>query len=172
MLLGRRGLARVGSKSQMVPTPQDPMMMMVGGWWHFERRPSRTLSLWQQVVKTRINHLATQAYTHSQASTWWSPVRPRRNYMPLDSGFVNFAHALNAVNEAQADTDLQEIVDDLAEEAEEAWRRVKGLSRAAEIIDCNLSFRYIQFSSPGANFDRRIGTNGKICVWMTCLNCR
>lgn len=40
--------------------------------------------------------------------------------MPLDSGFVNFAHAVNAVNEAQADTDLQEIVDDLKEEAKEA----------------------------------------------------
>ena len=38
--------------------------------------------------------------------------------MPLDSGFVNFAHALNAVNEAHNAADLQEIVDDVAEEAE------------------------------------------------------
>ena len=35
-----------------------------------------------------------------------------------DSGLANFAHALNAMNEAHNAADLQEIVDDVAEEAE------------------------------------------------------
>ena len=37
-----------------------------------------------------------------------------------DSGFVNFAEALEAVNEAQYDAELQNVVDEMVDEAEGA----------------------------------------------------
>jgi hypothetical protein len=53
------------------------------------------------------------------------PVHPDLQFvidtiLASDSGFVNFAEALDAVNEVEANAELQDIVDDTAEEAEGA----------------------------------------------------